>query len=96
MASRAPSSFQFTFSKALRVYRERTRISLLLHPLAVSLQSCDSPRAVVSVLQEQTRAIRQSGSGNKTLTIWLSLTVNVLYSLSSSVQEDVGLVIIDA
>lgn len=91
-----PSTFQSTFSDALCVYRKRTKKDPLLHPLAVRLQPCDSPDAVIKVLQEQAQAIDQSGSGNEALTKWLSPTVNVLYALSSSVQpeEGVGMVII--
>jgi hypothetical protein len=83
MATLGSSTFQSTFSDALRVYKKRTKIDLLLHSLAVRLQPCDSPRAVISVLQEQTRAIDQS------LTNLLHPTVNVIYALSSSLQEGV-------
>ena len=82
----AASGFQSSFSGALRSYKKRTREDLLLHPLAAKLQSCNSPRAALSVLQEQ------SPSGEESLTEWLGSTIHVLYSLSSSLGEGVGLV----
>lgn len=74
------------------MYKKRTRKDILLHPLATKLQTCDSPSAVISVLQEQTQVIDQSGSGSETLTKYITPTVNVLSALSSSVQEGISLV----
>lgn len=91
-----PSSFQSTFTHALRAYKKRTREDLILHPLAARLQSCDSPNAILAVLQEQARAVDQSWSTDEKLAMWLDPIVNVLYSLSSSLGEGVGLVIIGA
>lgn len=89
-----PSSFQSTFSHALRAYKKRTRGDLILHPLAARLQSCDSPDAILAVLQEQAQAIEQSWNADEKLAMWLEPIVNVLYALSSSLGEGVGLVII--
>jgi len=86
------SSFQSTFSHALRAYKKRTRGDLILHPLAARLQSCVSPDAILAVLQEQARAIDQSWNADKKLAMWLDPIVNVLYALSSSLGEGVGLV----
>jgi hypothetical protein len=90
----AASAFQSSFSYALRSYKKRTREDLLLHPLAARLQSCNSPGDALSVLQEQAQAFDQSPSGEERLTEWLGSTVNVLCSLSSSLGDGVGLVII--
>jgi hypothetical protein len=96
MANSVPSSFQSTFREAICIYKKRTRKDLLLDPLAVRLQPCDSHRAVILVLQEQAQVIDQSGSSSETLTKWISPTVNVLFALSSSVQEGIVLVIFGA
>jgi hypothetical protein len=93
----APSlKFQLTFSDALRAYKKRTGKELLLHPLAARLQSCNSPDAILSVLSEQAQAIDQSWNGHERLAMWLGPTVDVIYALSSSLGEGVGLVIIAA
>jgi hypothetical protein len=78
------SNFQSTFSNALREYKKQTEEDLFLHPLAAKLQSCDSPDAILSVLQEQASDERLSNS--------LGPVVNVIYALSSSLGEDAGLV----
>jgi hypothetical protein len=82
------SNFQSTFSHALHAYKKRTRGDLILHPLAARLQSCNSPGAILDVLREQAQAIDQSWNE------WLDPIVNVLYVLSSTLGEGVGLVII--
>ena len=91
-----PSSFQSTFGLALHAYKKRTRGDLVLHPLAARLQSCDSPDDILAVLQEHARAIDQSWNTDEKLALWLDPIVNVLYALSSSLGESVGLVIIRA
>lgn len=87
-----PSSFQSTFSQALLAYKKRTRGDLILHPLAARLQSCVSPDGILAVLQEEARAIDQSWNADEKLAMWLDPIVNVLYALSSSLGEGVGLV----
>ncbi|KAF8487238.1 hypothetical protein DFH94DRAFT_841602 [Russula ochroleuca] len=89
-----PSKFQSTFRNALQAYNRRTREDLLLHPLATRLRSCDSSDAILSVLQEQAQAIDPSWNGDEKLAMWLGQSVDVLYALSSSLEEGVGLVII--
>lgn len=90
----APSNFQSTFRIALREYKRRTREDLLLHPLATRLGSCNSPDAIISVLQEEAQAVDQTWNGDEKLSLWLRPTVEALYALSSSLEEGVGLVII--
>jgi hypothetical protein len=58
------------------------------------LQSCVTPDAIFAVLEEQARAIDQSWNADEKLAMWLDPIVNVLYALSSSLGEGVGLVII--
>ena len=78
------SNFQSIFNDSLRKYKKQTREDPFLHPLAAKLQSCDSPHAVLSLLQEQ--------ATDERLTSWLSPVVNAIYVLSSSLGEDAGLV----
>lgn len=78
------SNFQSIFNNSLRKYKKQTREDLFLHPLAAKLQSCDSPHAVLPLLQEQ--------ATDERLTSWLSPVVNAIYVLSSSLGEDANLV----
>lgn len=83
-----PSNFQSTFNDALRAYKKRTREDLFLHPLAARMQSCDSPSAILYVLREQVR------NDEEKWTNWLSPVVSAIHTLSLTLGEDVGLVII--
>jgi hypothetical protein len=76
----------------VKAYERRTKKDLLSHPLAAQLQACDSPSSILAVLQQQVQELDRSQSRNHRLTKWLDPTVNVLYSLSATLGEGVGLV----
>ena len=86
------SNFRLIFNNALKVYEKHTKKDILAHPLAAQLQACDSPTAILTVLQQQIQELDQSRSSNEALSKWLDPTVNVLYALSGSLGEGVGLV----
>jgi hypothetical protein len=86
------SNFQLIINNALDEYKKRTRNDLLAHPLAAQLQSCNSANAILAILQQQVQELDQSRSSDQRWSRWLEPTVNVLYALSSSLGEGVGLV----
>jgi hypothetical protein len=86
------SNFQQIFNNALKEYQRRTKKDLLIHPLAAQLQACDSPNSILVLLQQQVQDLDRSQSNNDRLTKWLDPTVNVLYALSDTLGEGVGLV----
>ncbi|KAI0300204.1 hypothetical protein BC826DRAFT_1183634 [Russula brevipes] len=86
------SNFQLVFNAALERYENKTKNKLLTHPLAVQLQSCDSPTAITSILQGLVQQFDQNRSTDQRLTSWLNPTVNVLYAFSATLGEGVGLV----
>jgi hypothetical protein len=86
------SKFQLIINNALDKYKKRTTNDLLAHPLAAQLQSCDSPAAVLAVLQQQVQGLDQARSSDERWSRWLDPTVNVLYTLSATVGAGVGLV----
>ncbi|KAH9071619.1 hypothetical protein EDB83DRAFT_260546 [Lactarius deliciosus] len=88
----ASSRFQAIFNAALKLYEKQTKKDLIAHPLASQLQACDSPAAILSLLQEKAREFDQARSGDERLTKWLNPTVNVLYAFSATLGEGVGLV----
>jgi hypothetical protein len=88
------SNFVSIFNAALESYKRKTKKDLALHPLLPTLQSCDSPEAILTVLREQIPAFGQSQNGDDGLTKWVTPTVNVLYSFSVTLGGTVGLVII--
>jgi hypothetical protein len=84
------TNFQLVFDVALKAYDEKTGNSLLTHPHAAKLQSCNSPPAVLSVLQELVEQFEQNRSSDERLRSWLKPTVNVLYAFSTTIGEGAG------
>jgi hypothetical protein len=86
------SKFVPIFNAALESYRRKTKKDLASHPLLSSLQPCNSPEAVLTVLREQIPAFNQSENQDDRLTKWVIPTVNVLYTFSGTIGQGVGLV----
>ena len=86
------SNFQSVFDAALEEYEKKTKTKLLDHPIAAQLQSCDSPTAILSVLQDLIQKFDRRRSSDEKLSSWLSPTVNVLYAFSSTIGQGVGFV----
>jgi hypothetical protein len=91
-SSSSSSNFQSVLNAALDAYEKKTRSKLLTHPLAARLQSCDSPTAILSVLEDIIQQFDRRRSSDERLTNWLNPTINVLYSFSSTLGQGVGLV----
>ena len=87
-----PSSpnFRLIFNNALKAYEKQTNNDILFHPLAADLQACQSPNAILTVLQQQVQELGQSRASDERLTRWLEPTVNVLYAFSETIGEGVG------
>ena len=90
------TNFQSIFTAALEAYKKRTNKDITSHPLATQLQSCDSPSAIIAVLQTQVQTFDQSQSADEKWTKWLDPTVNVLFAFSATLgngPNGVGLVL---
>src|SRR5712691_8086352 len=87
------SNLHAIFNAALRTYKKKTGKDITSHPLATELQSCDSPDAILAVLRRQMPTPDQSQNGDETFEKYLIPTVNVLYTLSDTLGDGVGLVI---
>ena len=85
------SKFQLIINDALKVYNRRTKNDLLLHPLAIEIQNCDSPSDILSVLQQQVQGPDQSKRGDDRWTKWLDPTINIILAFSQTAGT-VGLV----
>ncbi|KAI0275703.1 hypothetical protein BGY98DRAFT_935576 [Russula aff. rugulosa BPL654] len=90
MASSSSSNFQSIFDASLQSYNDKTNNKLLDHPLATQLQSCDSPNAVLSVLQDLVQQFDQRRNSDERLNDWLNPTVNVLYTFSATLSDGVA------
>jgi hypothetical protein len=91
--STSRSNLDSIFNAAVKTYKKKTGNVITSHPLATELQSCDSPDAILTVLQNQIHTLDQSQSRDETFSKCLIPTVNVLYTLSDTLGECVGLVI---
>ena len=90
--STSHSKFVPIFNAALETYRRKTKKDLASHPLLPSLESCDSPEAILAVFREQIPGFSESQDGDNGLTKWVTPTVNVLYAFSDTIGQGVGLV----
>ena len=86
------SNFQVIINNALDKYKKRTKKDLLEHPLITELESCDTPSAILSVLQQQVQVLDGSRRSDDRWTRWLDPTVNVVYTLSGTLGQGVGMV----
>ena len=89
-ASTSHSNFLSVFNAALQNYKHRTKEDLSSHPLLPSLQSCDTPEAILAVLQEKIPAFSQSQNDDNGLTKWVAPTINVLHSFSATLGGGIG------
>ena len=86
----SPSNFKPFFDKAFEAYRKKVKQDLTAIPLFSQLQACDSPAAILIILQGQVGQFIQSRSGDERLKRWISPTINVLYAFSAVLGEGVG------
>ena len=82
-------NFETIFTAALEAYTKQTKKNISSHPLATQLQSCDSPSAIIALLQTQ---VSQSQSADEKWTKWLDPTVNVLYAFSVTLGNGAAVV----
>jgi hypothetical protein len=90
--STSGSNLDSIFNAALKTYK-KTGNDITSHPLATELQSCDSPDAILAVLRSRIHTPDQFQSRDETFAKCLIPIVNVLYTLSDTLGEGVGLVI---
>jgi len=88
------SNFHSIFNTALQAYKKKTGKDITSHPLAIELQSCDSPNAILVILRGQVPSLDQSKNSDERIAKCLVPIVNVLYAFSATLGEGVGLVII--
>ena len=93
-SSTTRSNLDAIFNTALRTYKNKTGKDITSHPLATELQSCDSPDTILAVLRRQMPNADQSQKADETFEKCLIPTINVLYTLSGTLGEVAGLVII--
>ena len=91
-ASSSTTNFQPILDKALVEYKKTTSKDLITHPLAQEIKGCDTPAAILTVLQGKANDLNRSRGSDERLTKWLTPTVNVLNALSATLGAGVGTV----
>ena len=91
--TKSTTNFDTIFTAALKEYKKQTKRDISSHPLAAQLQSCDSPSAILAVLQARVQKFDQSQSDDEKWIKWVDPTVNVLFAFSATLGSGVGLVI---
>ncbi|KAH9030410.1 hypothetical protein EDB85DRAFT_1432888 [Lactarius pseudohatsudake] len=89
-SSSSSPNFQPIFEKALQEYKRKTGKDLTTHPLAAEIKACDSPEAILTILEGKANELNQSRSSDERLTKWLNPTVNILNALSATLGDGAG------
>jgi len=89
------SSFQVTFNTALQEYENKTGTSLIDHPFAKQLETCESVSSITTILQEQAQGFCEFRENDGKLMKALNSSVDVLCapSISSALNEAIGLIV---
>ncbi|KAH8976899.1 hypothetical protein EDB86DRAFT_3110481 [Lactarius hatsudake] len=85
------SQFKLILDATLSKYQKKTGKNILSHPLSVELQRCSSIDAILAILQRQAEAFEQFRGGDRRLMKGIGLSAHVLYALSATLGEGVGL-----
>ena len=92
VSSSSTPSFQRIFEKALEEYKKKTGKDLTTDPLAAQIKGCNSPGAILTVLEGIANELNQSRGSDERLTKWLNPTVNILSVLTATLGQGAGLV----
>jgi hypothetical protein len=88
----ASRNYQLIFNSALEAYQKKTKKDLTKDPLLRTLEACDSPEAVLTILRDQILGPGESHSSSEKFTAWLIPTVNVINVFSETVGGAAALV----
>ena len=86
------SHFKSILDTALGKYKSKTGNDLTNNSLAKELQSCESAKAVLDIIQREARAFDKFRDGGKSLMKWIGPSVDVLYTISGTLGQGVSLV----
>jgi len=89
------SGFQILFDAALQDYKDKTGNTLIDHPIAKKLETCDAVDSITSILQEQAQRFSEFRENDGKLMKALKSSVDALCapSISSALNGAIGLVV---
>jgi len=85
-------TFTTIFKAASDEYQRITGKRLDSHPFATLLDTCHSPDAVSAVLRTQAQTFGRFCKGDDNLMAWLDPSIKILWMLSATLGEGIGLV----
>ncbi len=93
--SQSSSTFQALFNVALQDYKDKTGNSLIDHPIAKQLETCDSVDSITATLQEQAQSFREFRENDGKLVKALNTLIDILClpSISSALNEGIGFIV---
>jgi hypothetical protein len=89
------STFRILFDAALQDYKDKTGNSLIEHPIAKQLETCESVNSITAILQEQAQSSREFRENGGRLMKALNSSVDFLCapSITSALNVAIGLVV---
>jgi hypothetical protein len=85
-------TFIAIFDAASNEYKKVTKKDLQSHPLAARFEISNSPDSVTNVFRTQARTFDKFRKGDDKLMAWLTPIVNILFTLSATLGQGIGLV----
>jgi hypothetical protein len=89
-------NFAPIFRAACDEYKELTGHDLDTHPFASELERCDSPGSILDVLRGEAQTLIKRRKRHEKLLACLNPIVNVMFTLSGTLGEGIGLVSISS
>jgi hypothetical protein len=86
------SPFKSILDAALIEYKTKTGNDLTNNPLAKELQVCESAEAVLDIIQREAKAFDKFKDGDRRLMKWIGPSVDVLYAISGTLGQGIGIV----
>ena len=91
MALTSPVHFEL-ITDAFDDYTKQVGIDLTKNPFAEAVEACDSPNAVLELLQEKVHAFKDYRDGNRTLLNWLNAVVLLVHGFSGVIGPAISCV----
>jgi hypothetical protein len=86
------SHFKSILDAALSEYKTKTGSDLTNNSLAKELQGCESSEAILDIIQREAKAFDKFRDGDNRLMKWIGPSVGVLYTISATLGQGVGMV----
>jgi hypothetical protein len=72
--------------------KKKTGSDLTNNSLAKELQGCESSEAILDIIQREAKAFDKFRDGDNRLMKWIGPSVGVLYTISATLGQGVGMV----